>query len=400
MPHYAYRAADGQGLIRKGEGSADNENSLYAQLQQRGLSLVHCREKTRSAAGMPRAMLPLQEQALLCRHVLALLKAGVPVLPALQDIRPSLQPRLGGAIEQVTNGLMKGESLSATFTAQERYFDPLFITLLSAGERTGKLTEALGFLYESLQWKGEYREKLTRTLSYPIVQMILASIAVVVLMTMAVPRIMELLATMGGQLPWYSTLLLVLMKVAGILFCLTAATTLLFMTFYPLLRLHQDIAIFCDTWLLRLPVIGKLIKKLVLAELTQVLAAMLGSGMAMMEALVVLPSFTGNRAMAHDLLQVRQRVAGGQPLSQAMTRHMLIPAYVVRLLKVGEDGGNMTESLRHISSVYQQESQEELEHLLKIISLFITITVGLVLISMVVGVMLPLYRGLSQMVAG
>jgi type IV pilus assembly protein PilC len=161
--------------------------------------------------------------------------------------------------------------------------------------------------------------------------------------------------------------------------------------------LSEDAAVMCDGFLLRLPLAGKLFNKHLLAQLTQLFAAMLASGVAMMDALELLPRLTSNKAAARQLQAVRQQVGAGHALSLAFTKNMPIPPYVVRLLKVGEDGGRMADILRHISLVYQEEMRVELEGLLKIISLFITCTVGLVLVSMVVGVMVPLYQGISTM---
>jgi type IV pilus assembly protein PilC len=136
-----------------------------------------------------------------------------------------------------------------------------------------------------------------------------------------------------------------------------------------------------------------------LAQITHVFSAMLGSGVPMMDALRLLPTLTHNRAMAASLQNVAKQVDGGQGLSTVLTKQMFIPPYVVRILKIGEDSGKLSESLRHISTVYQEETQQALGQLLRISSLFITLAVGLILILMVCGVMGPLYRGISHMVA-
>lgn len=400
MPRFAYRAADPSGKIAAGESQADNENNLYAELHQRGLVLINCKTRSAKRSVLFAKILPLSDQLLLCRHLVALLKAGVPVHMALGDLAISPLPKLlSQAIAEALEAVLKGASLSDAFRNTSRRFDPLFSILLNTGEKTGKLIEALGFLLDTLSWKEEFGKQLKRLLFYPAMQIVFATIAVIVLMTVAVPRIIDLLTQIDEKMPWYSALLLTGMQGIGILLAAAVISLAVFVVAIPLLRLHADVALKIDALILRLPLIGRVTQKIILAQVMQIFAAMQGSGMAMMEALVLLPDFTGNHALARDLREVQRLVASGSSLSNAMTRNMLIPPYVVRILKMGEDGGKMAECLQHISQVYQQESQQDLENMVKIISLFITLAVGLALASMVTGVMVPLYQGLSQMVS-
>ncbi|NDE89574.1 MAG: type II secretion system F family protein [Alphaproteobacteria bacterium] len=400
MPNYAYRAVDQHGTMNKGESLAANENELFAKLHQQGLNLIDCRSRDKTQHRFFERAMQLPEQVLLCRHLVMLTKAGVPVHTALEDVLPALPATVRQQVTRVVQHITGGMSLSSAFAAPGMQFDALFPLLLNAGENTGKISEALGFLHESLSWKHSFNEKLKRALSYPILQMLLAGTAVIVLMTVAVPQIVQLLDMIGETLPLSSVILLWGMKVLGALVVCAALALGIIAVFLPLIKkIHTDIAQFFDGLFLSLPVIGPLCSKVELAQITHVFAAMLGSGVPMMDALLLLPTLTGNSAMVVSLRNVAADVSSGQGLSSVLTKQLLIPAYVVRILKIGEDSGKMSESLRHISSVYQDESQQALDQLLKISSLFITLAVGLILILMVSGVMVPLYRGISHMVA-
>src|ERR1043166_408097 len=357
MPRYAYRAADPGGKIASGECQADNENNLYADLQQRGLILIDCQTHSQKRAQLVTKKLLLSDQVLLCRHLAALLKAGVPVHLALGDLAISPLPKiLSQTIAEALEAVLKGASLSDAFRGTTRRFDPLFPILLHAGEKTGKLIEALGFLLENLSWKEEFGKQLKRLLFYPVLQVFFATVSVVVLLTVAVPRITDLLVEINEKMPWYSSLLINGMQGVAILLAIAGISLAAFAAAVPILRLHADTALMIDAFILRLPLVGRITQKIILARIMQIFAAMQGSGMAMMEALLLLPDFTGNHALVHDLREVQQLVASGSSLSNAMTRNMLIPPYVVRILKVGEDGGKMAECLQHISQLYQRES--------------------------------------------
>ncbi|MBI3419941.1 MAG: type II secretion system F family protein [Proteobacteria bacterium] len=396
MPRYAYRAADTQGALSHGAIDAPQEKDIYTALEQRGLSLIDCRVKI-PRGGLFQKGLPLSEQVLFCRHLLALVRAGVPVHLALKDVSGVSKNRaFRRALSEIHESVMQGASLSAAFEGQDMRFDPLFSLLLRAGEKTGKLSEALGYLHESLSWKETYAGKLRGMLLYPVVQIILACVATLVLMLVAVPQIIQLLGFLGKELPWYSQILLFGVKAVGI----SAAGILLagfgLALVLPALRVQSEgLAVFVDGLCLRLPLMGPLLTKLSLARLAQLFVAMLSSGVGTNESLQALPQLTKNRALRRDLEKVRAHVSDGQSFTEAFEQSLQLPTYMVRLLKVGEDGGALAESLRHLAALYQQESETTLEAILKGSSLFVTLAVGFVLAAIVMGVLYPLYQGLG-----
>jgi type IV pilus assembly protein PilC len=399
MPHYSYNAVDRSGAKSQGQLVAANENELFQTLRNQGLSLVSCRALATNTHTI-KNLLPLVDQALLARHLHTMLHAGVPVQDALSDILLSLpKQNLAKAVQHVVKKVEGGESLSAAFYSCPQRFDMLFYVLMKAGEKTGKLTQALEHLRENLEWKDEFRKKLHANLSLPMLQLVLAMFAVGVLIGVAIPQIMNLLGQIGSQMPLYATLLLGGVKILGFAFIVSLLLIGVVALLLPLLR-HQGegSAMRVDRFILRVPLLGDVVLKSTLAQLTHIFAAMLASGMQVMEVLTVLPHLTDNRALAADLDVVRQQVAGGKTLTGSLHQAMHLPPYMVRLFKVGEDGGTLGESLLHIAELYQKESQQAVEKLLKGTSLAITLVVGLVLSAMVMGVMYPLYNGLSIMV--
>jgi type IV pilus assembly protein PilC len=396
MPRYAYQAADAQGVLNRGAMEALHEQDLYDTLRKRGWNLIECKESAVAGGDIFSKTLPLEEQVLFCRHLMALVKAGVPVHLALNDVGEMGRHRfMRVVLKDIHNMVLQGSSLSAAFESQGR-FDPLFPLLLRAGENTGRLSSALSWLHESLNWKKEYSTRLKRMMVYPIVQISLAAAATLVLMFVAVPQIIQLLDSLGQGLPWYSEWLLMGVKVFGIVLGAGVTAALAMAAFLPVLRkVSGTMAAAVDGFVLRLPFLGPLLAKMALAQLSQLFAALLESGLAMNDALQVLPRLTENKAMAQELEKTRQYVADGLGFSQAFEHGMHLPPYMARLLKVGEDGGDLSPSLKHIAALYQQESTEALESILKGSGLFVTVMVGIVLAAIVLGVVYPLYQGLG-----
>lgn len=399
MPRYSFRAVDAEGAFSRGQCMAANENELFQHLRTQGLSLVDCRQGYSFALTSQKPPIPLDEQALLFRHLHALTRAGVPAHVALDDILSSLSPHMQECVISIRHDVLAGMALSAAFKKSDTQFDALVSLLLQGGEKAGRITDAFRYLEETLRWKNDVALRLRRQLGYPLVQIILGSLAVTVLMTVAVPQIILLLDMMGGGVPAYASALLFLMNVFGYSFVACAAVMIIGAFGWNMARAWGGgMAVTCDRFILRLPIVGPLFLKLSLARLTHVFAALLGSGIGVMESLTLLPETEPNKALAAQLRDVRNSVNLGQPLSAAFTKQQLVPPYVIRLLRVGEDGGKLAETLRFISDIYSQDVREELEHLIKIISLFITVGVGLSLVLMVGGAIVPLYRGLGGFV--
>ncbi len=397
MPSYSYHAVDRRGVAKRGHSAAAHESELFEILRGQGLSLISCKPAVMERRG---SRLPLADQAVLCRHIHAMLLAGIPVHIALGDVAEAVSPKLGASLTGVRSAIANGRLLSEAFHEAGQEFDPLFELLLKAGEKTGRLAEAFSYLQSSLEWKDSFQRKMRSALTYPFIQLTLAIAAVSVLMNVAVPQVAQLLSITGSKMPWYAEVLLgVLHGLGYLLTAVLAGGVVFFVINWVMYRQSKGWALWWDGIVLNMPLVGKLVSESALAQITYLFAAMIASGMQAMDALHVLPNLSPNRALAAEFARVAEAVQRGQSLSQSFESGMRVPAYVVRLLRVGEDGGDLVESLRHVSQLYQRQSEAAADALLKGASLGITLGVGLILAAIVSGVMYPLYHGLNAMLA-
>jgi type IV pilus assembly protein PilC len=399
MPLYAYQAIDRFGAKDRGTLEAANENELFMALRGQGFSLVDCH--VHRARNHGRAV-PLGEQAVFCRHVQAMVQAGIPLTQALGDIAASgLSGRIAEVMPQIMQRMMAGQTLSSVFAGLNLSFDPLFTFMLRAGEKTGFLAQNLEKLQRSLEWKDHFQKEMRKSLSYPLMQLLLAMLAVTVLVGVAIPQIIKLLDFMGNDLPWYASAIIALMNVLGWVFTALAVFGAGTALLLPLARsVSEPVREATDRLALRLPLVGPVLLKSSLAQIAHLFSSMLESGVQVMEALDLLPQMVSNRALAADLARVREKVGRGCGLTEAFEQDMALPVYVLRLIKAGEDGGDIRESLNHIADLYQSESRQAVDALMKGSSLAITLLVGSLLAAMVIGVIYPLYHGISLMVAG
>jgi type II secretory pathway component PulF len=399
MEYYAFYAIDQDGRRQRGRVQVANENELFIDLRMRGLTLIHCRILKRTPPTKARPSLPLNEQILFFRHLFALLRAGIPLHQACSDIETSLPRDVRVYGTMLSTDLLNGEGVSAIFKRFGSAFDPLCVVLMSAGEKTGRMNDAIAALLEGLTWKNIFNEKAAKALSYPIVQIVLSLIAVLVLLNVALPQILNLLTMTGQELPFYSVLLIFLMQLLAFVFLVISAAAFIFFIIMPFIKnTHDDIEIWLERKLFKLPFIGSLLLKQSLAQLMYLLCAMLNSGLSMTQSLLALPPLILNKALRTDLQKANAAIQQGDGLTAAFNRYLFLPSFVTRLLKVGEDEGRLNDILHYISKVYQEESQNELDRFLKILSLLITLSVGCILIAMVIGVMVPLYSSLNGLI--
>jgi type IV pilus assembly protein PilC len=399
MTAYRFRAIDAQGRIVRGETRADTEQELEGRLARAGLELVHAVE--------PRSYLPavFQRKRLTPRELInvflqleSLLRAGVPLLDALGDLRDSA-PNHGvrqTAIELIDR-ISTGSSFSEALEAQSAVFDPLLIGLVRAGEVTGRLPEVLAEIVRSLKWQDEMRAKTRKALRYPTFVAVVILAVVTFLMVYLVPQLSQFLSDMGRALPLQTRMLIALSGIVVHDWPVLLAVPVLVYTLARLaLRRSAALRLWRDDVLLRLPLAGDVIRKVALARFANTFALMFGAGIPVLDALDHCQGSVGNLAIGAGLARVRTLVAQGTPVSEAFAMLAVFPSFVVRMVKVGELTGQLDSSLRNVSYFFTRDVDEQLERLQSLIEPALTLVMGGILGWVMVAVLGPVYDSISK----
>lgn len=397
MALFQYRATNAEGQINKGQVEALHEMDLEAQLKRVGLFLISAKalaSRRRIVKRMPR-----REVIDFFFQLEMLVRAGVPILTALGDLRdesesPNGRDLASGLFEKIEAGSTFGEAVAV----YPGVFSATIISLIRSGEVTGQLPDVLKEIVRSLKWQDEMAAQTKKLMMYPSFVMVVIGGVVFFLMIYLVPQLVGFLKNMGQGIPLQTRLLIGLSQVFvdfWWLILLTppvlVAAMLALSAAFPTVRfrLHQ--------MQLAIPYVGPILKKMILARFADTFALMYRTGIPLIEGLVYCQEITSNVVIQQAIRRSRERVINGAALSESFAAEMLFPSLVIRMLKVGESTGALDSALNNISYFYTRDIDESVGKVQAMIEPALTVLMGLILGWIMLAVLGPIYDTISKM---
>ena len=399
MPQFVYRAINERGRSIRGTLAAANEVDLYQALQETGLELVDARQQGRRRSFLTfLARVTPRELIQLCLHMTELSRAGVPLLEGLNDIRDTTEsPVLRDALSEVVRDVSEGATLSHAFAKHPKVFDHIFVSLIATGEQTGNLTESFKHLSHHLKWAASMRSKITKASRYPLFTLVVAMGVMFFLMVFVVPQVIELLKATGTELPMATVALIVFSDfMVDYWWAIIATMVGSWLLVKTLARLSEDFAFWLDGLYLRIPVLGPTMKKIALSRFAHFFAVTYQSGIEILRCLDSARNVLGHRTLAESILTAEQAVRNGTPLSVALNNTGDFPSLVVRMIRVGEDTGNLGQPLEQITEFYVREVDDSIEAMIGSIQPSLTFLIGGLVGWVVVAVLGPIYDNLAN----
>lgn len=395
MEKYKYRAINASGRPIRGVISAKNEVDLSNQLETAGLVLVGCKVASKKQGGGMNLgkSVKVRELIQLFIHFDQMQSAGISLLDALADIRDTSDNNyLRDIMSEIYRDVSEGSSLSEAMEKHPKVFNGLYISLIGAGEETGDMPAAYRQLVKYLKWVDDMQTKVRKATRYPIILLIAVVAVLVVMMAFVVPDIVGFIRNIGQELPWPTTTLIATSDFF-VAYWWTIPTVIvgIFALLFGLRKLSDDFAYRIDMMLLTLPIAGPLIRKINIARFSQTFASLFASGMDVLSGLKASQKTVQNRALATSLEGVLQSVQAGSPLSEALNSTGEFPSMVVRMVKVGEESGNLTVVLEQVSDFYTKDVDEAVQALITMIEPMLTAIMGIVILWIAVGVFGPIY---------
>jgi type IV pilus assembly protein PilC len=397
MALFAYRAVDAEGRTSTGSLDAANSVDLELRLKRLGLDLITFDTVKRSTAARTRNV-TRAELITFCFHLSQLLKAGVNIIEALTDLRDTVDNAgfrqvVAALIEDIEGGL----KLSEAMAAHTYCFDTVFVALVRAGEQSGTLTDVLDELSENLKWQDEIASQARRAMTYPVIVLAVIIVVVFVLMTLLVPQLAATFKTLVPKLPRETEMLIVISSVfvrwwylmIGIPAALAAAA-------WFFARTHDGTQRRLSELSLRLPVLGPLRQKIILARFSTFFAMLYRAGISVIDCIQICEKIVGNRVMEEGLQRVGRSISEGQGISQAFQATKLFPPLVLRMLRVGESTGGLDTALLNVSYFYNRQVRDGIDRMQQLLGPATTIVLGLLIIAILYSIFLPIYDVISK----
>ncbi|MEQ8230477.1 MAG: type II secretion system F family protein [Gammaproteobacteria bacterium] len=397
MEAYRYKAVNAQGRMLQGRIDAVNPADLEVRLSRLGLDLVNYRELRRHSHVTGRGIKRV-DLITFCFHLEHLVRAGVPILEGLADLRDTIDnKRLREVTAAMIESIEGGKNLSQSMADFPAVFPPVFVSLVRAGEESGQLSAVLAKIIENIKWQDEQAAYTKKLLLYPAIVTVVVVAVMFFLMLYVVPQLISFLATMGQELPLQTRALIATSQFLGawwflvLLVPITAGMAGLFA-----FRTNPRFAERVDDVLLHLPMVGPVMKKLIVTRVCQVFSIMYSSGITVLECIRNAEQVAGNRAIATAMREAGRQIADGGGISRSFAATGLFPPLVVRMLRVGENTGALEEALDNVSYFYARDVAESVARLQALIMPVITMVLGVLLFWIIASVLGPIYDLFTQ----
>jgi type IV pilus assembly protein PilC len=394
---FDYKAVSADGKMTYGRLDALNLIDLEMRLKRMDLDLVSGKLVEHRSLFGPRRI-PRPELINFCFHLEQLARSGVPLLEGLGDLRDSIEhPRFREVVAVLIENIEGGQTLSQAMEAHPDVFSQVFVNLIRAGEASGQLPEVLASLGESLRWEDELASHTKKLLMYPAFVTIAVSIATFILMVYLVPELKKFVKSMGQELPLQArALFFVSDLLVGWWHIFLLAPLLAVIAGYFFIRNNPLARVWLDGIKLRLPLLGAILKKIILSRFANTFAMLYASGIPILESIRTTQDIVGNRVVRQALERAEQSIREGRSVAAAFHDVGLFPPLVVRMLRVGETTGGLDKALLNVSYFYTRDVKESVGKAQTLIEPMLILFMGVLLGWIMLSVFGPIYDVISK----
>lgn len=397
MPSYSYVVRDRQGKILSGVAEGDDQNTVVAKLKRAGYVITKVSQKGQSISlgqafqGLKRVK--TRDLAVFSRQFATMIHAGLPLTKCLSIlVQQTSNQGFKKIIEQVQGDIEGGQPLSSALGRHPKVFSGLFVSMIRAGETGGILDEVLMRLADHLEKEVALRSKIKSSTTYPILMFGFAVIIVFFMVTFIVPIFASMFQNLGGTLP---TPTRVLMMASGamrnywyLVFAAIGGAIYAFKRFISTTGGRY----WFDRTKLKLPVVGKLIQKTVIARFTRTLGTLINSGVPILGALEIVGSTSGNAVVSKATQEVRSSIKEGETIAKPLEESGVFPPMVVQMIAVGEETGALDVILQKVADFYDEEVAAAVDGLTSVIEPIMIVFIGLVIGGILMSLYLPMFN--------
>jgi type IV pilus assembly protein PilC len=396
MATFSYKAIDANGKAAMGQIDALNIVDLELRLKRMGLDLV-VGGPTKRAGGLGRAI-KRPDLIHFCFHLEQLSSAGVPLVDGLADLRDSIEnPRFREVISGLIESIQGGQNLSGSLASYPEVFSPVFRSLVKAGEDTGRLPEVLKNITDNLKWEDELAAQAKKLVMYPAFVGTVVILVTIFLMIYLVPQMISLIKNMGQTIPAHTRLLIFVSDLfVHYWWAILGLPVIAFFVLRYLTRTNPAVRHRMDAVKLRLPLVGPILRKIILSRFASIFALMYSSGITILDAIRNAEETAGNAVIREGLESAGQQIAEGKTVTAAFQEVGLFPPLVIRMLRVGESTGALDTALLNVSYFYNREVREEIGKVQVLVEPALTVVMGVLLGWVMLSVLGPIYDTISK----
>lgn len=392
MPLFTYKAKDKNGIVLEETIQGANKDEAASFLKADGLQILTIKSLEEGFAPWGKKISTAEKSAF-CRFMATMLRSGLSISEAAEIIKQeSENQKMKKILADIALQTKKGKSLSLTLSAYKNDFDPIFLTIIKAGEQSGTLEQSFDYLAKQLLANYEFSQKIKGSLMYPAVIVTAMFIVGTVMMIVVLPKISDVFLKMNIKLPLTTKLVLEFGLFAGshiplVIFGIITLFFLLFLSIY--LEKPRNIII---TILTKFPALKKMLNQIDVARFARTLAILLKSGVPIIEALEVAANSLTQPQLKKQAKSFTVGLAKGKSLSAVLEEERgQFPLIMIQTIKTGEKSGSLEEVLQELADFYETEVEYQLKRVTTLIEPILMLLIGLVVGTMVILIIAPIY---------
>jgi len=396
---WSYTSRNQSGKVVKGKLEAPSESAALGKLQSMGLSPLAV-EEGRAGTGLSMELslkgfekgVDLKSLAVMSRQLATMISSGLPLLRALHILGSQTEnKKLKEIMGQVATDVETGGSFSDSLAKHPVDFPPLMISMVRAGEAGGFLEGALDGLATNFEKEAHLKAEIKSAMTYPIMVLLIAVVAVVIMLTFIVPIFKTMFEGLGSSLPVPTQ---ILVNISQNMFWIIPTLVVLIVVGAVWWRRNKNsdgVRRVIDPLKLRAPVFGKLVQKIAVARFTRNFANMIGAGVPILQALNIVGSTAGNYVIEQATYRIAESVKIGQSIAKPLATEAVFPPMVVQMMAVGEDSGSLEIMLNKVADFYDSEVEASTKALTSMIEPLLIAFLGVVIGGMVVALYMPIF---------
>jgi type IV pilus assembly protein PilC len=396
---FEYKVRDKAGKMKTGKLEAETQSQVAAKLKGMGyapLSITQANaglNKELKIPGMGNKKVKLKDLAVFSRQFATMINSGLSLLRSLNILCEQTEnPELARVLGEVRNDIETGGSLSSAMAKFPEVFPPLMVNMCRAGEVGGFLDMVLLQIAENYEAEVKLRGKVKSAMTYPVVVLVMAILAVTGMLLFIIPVFAKMFAGLGGTLPLPTRALMVLSDLLRATMPIILVGLVVLAQVWRKVRLKPKVRDVVDPMKLKMPVFGPLFQKIALARFARNLGTMLKSGVPILQSLDIVADTTGNVVLARAIRDVQESVRTGEALAAPLVNHAVFPPMVVQMMAVGEDTGALDTMLGKIAEFYDQEVEATTESLTALIEPLMIAGLGGIVGGMIVAMYMPIFK--------
>ena len=395
---FVWEGKDKKGKVIKGEMRAAGDSFVSATLRRQGIVVTKVKKQSSFAK---KGKVTDKDITLFTRQLATMMKAGVPLLQAFDIVgKGHSNPAVAKLLGDIKADVETGSSLSASFRKYPLYFDQLFCNLVGAGEQAGILDTLLDRLATYKEKIMAIKGKIRSALVYPISILVVAFVITAVIMIFVIPAFKDLFSSFGADLP---TPTLIVMAISDIFVTWWWAIFgsiggALWFFFYTWKR-SEKMQGTMDRLMLKLPVVGEIIRKATIARFSRTLSTMFSAGVPLVEALDSVAGASGNRVYYDATKRIQSEISTGTSLTVAMQNANVFPNMVMQMTAIGEESGALDSMLSKVADFYEAEVDDAVGAMSSLMEPVIMVVLGTLIGGLVIAMYLPIFK-MGQVVGG